>query len=178
MELNIDDESDPYFAGNQNITKPTFGAGAILSSENLFIGLSVPRMLKNKETFGSGASAVEANLYSQSFYGMAAYIFLLNERVSLKPAALFKYVQGNPVSVDINTLFTIDERYGIGAFSRNFKTYGFLAQLKFARAYRFAYAYELPAGKSVGVNFSTHEVTLSMSMAVFGFHDIDGYKKF
>ncbi len=178
LELNIEDEADPYFAGNQNITKPVFGAGAILSNENLFIGLSVPRILKNKETFGSGADAVEASLYTQHFYGMASYILLLNERLRLKPSVLIKYVQGNPVSVDLNALLTIDERYGIGAFTRNFSTYGLLAQIKFAQLYRFGYAFELPAGKSVGVNFTTHEITLGLSMAVFNFHDVDRVSSF
>ncbi len=178
LELNIEDVADPYFAGNQNITKPTFGAGIILSNKKLFLGLSVPRMLQNKETFGTGINAVEAALYAQNFYGMASYILLLNERISLKPSVLVKYVQGNPLSADINTLFTIDEQYGIGAFTRNFNTYGMLAQIRFARAYRFGYAFELPVGKSVGVNFSTHEITIGLSLAVFDFHDISGYNSF
>jgi type IX secretion system PorP/SprF family membrane protein len=178
LELNIEDETDPYFAGNQNLTKPTFGAGLIVSSDNLFVGLSVPRMLKNTETFGTGVDAVEASLYAQNFYGMASYIFLLNERISMKPSALLKYVQGNPLSVDLNALFTIDERFGLGAFTRNFNTYGLLAQIKFSKGYRFGYAFELPVGQSVGVNFTTHEITLGMSMAVFDFHDITGYNRF
>jgi maltose alpha-D-glucosyltransferase/alpha-amylase len=110
LALNIEDETDPYFAGNQNITKPVFGAGLILHNNNFFLGLSVPRMLQNKETFGSGIDEVEASLYTQHFYGMASYIFFLNERIRLKPSVLFKYVKDNPISTDINALLNIDER--------------------------------------------------------------------
>jgi hypothetical protein len=109
---------------------------------------------------------------------MASYIFFLSERIRFKPSALLKYVPDNPLSVDLNALINIDERYGIGAFTRNFNTYGFLAQIQFAQAYRFAYAFELPTGNSVGVNFSTHEITLGLRMAIFNFHDIETVNSF
>lgn len=178
MELNIEDETDPYFAGNQNITKPTFGAGLILHNNTFFLGLSVPRMLKNQETFSNGGDAVEASLYTQHFYGMASYILFLNERLRLKPSALLKYVPENPLSVDINAVLNIDERYGVGAFTRNFNTYGFLASIKFAQSYKFSYAFELPTNKSVGVNFTTHEITLGLSLSVFDYHDIETVNSF
>lgn len=99
-------------------------------------------MLKVSETYStSTGSSVEADLYTQHFYGMASYIFFINERVRLKPAVLLKYVQGNPLSTDVNAVLNIDERYGIGAFTRNFNTYGFLAQIKFKQSYKFAYAF-------------------------------------
>jgi type IX secretion system PorP/SprF family membrane protein len=178
LELNIEDENDPYFLANQNITKPTFGAGFILHNNTFFIGLSVPRMLKNKETFTNGIESVEGSLYTQHIYGMASYIFFLNERIRLKPSALLKYVPENPLSVDLNAVLNIDERYGIGAFTRNFNTYGFLASIKFAQSYKFSYAFELPTGNSVGVNFTTHEITLGLNMAVFNFHDIETVNSF
>jgi type IX secretion system PorP/SprF family membrane protein len=178
MELNIEDETDPYFAGSQNITKPEFGAGLILHNDYLFVGLSVPRMLKSSETFGSGVDAVEATLYTQHMYGMASYIFFLSERVRLKPAVLLKYVKGNPLSADINALFNIDERYGVGAFTRNFNTYGLLGSIKFAQSYKFSYAFEMPTNQSVGSNYTTHEITLALSLSVFDFHDIERVNSF
>lgn len=173
-ELNIMDPNDPYFTENINVTKPIFGAGVILTNDNLFLGVSVPRMLKTRSTFTDETTneEVEGDIYTQHFYGMASYILFLNERIRLKPAVLLKYVQGNPLSVDVNAVLNIDERYGIGAFTRNFGTYGVLAQIKFGQSFRLAYAFELPTGKSVGVNFTSHELTLGLSLAVFDFHDI------
>lgn len=177
-KLTIEDETDPYFAPNQNITKPVFGAGVILSSENLFVGLSVPRMLAEKETLGSGTDAVNALLYSQHFYGFASYVIFINEHIRLKPATLIKFVPGNPVSVDLNAIVNLDERYSMGTFTRNFNTYGLLASAKIAKSYRLGYAFELPTNKSVGVNFTTHEITLGLSFSVFDFHDIESTTSF
>ncbi len=177
-ELNIEDETDIYFLDDMNTTSPVFGAGLILSNNNLFLGLSVPRMLKTTGTYSSSTGSLEADIYTQHFYGMASYIFFLNERIRLKPAVLLKYVQGNPLSTDISALVNIDERYGVGAFTRNFNTYGFLAQIKFKQSYKFSYAFELPTNKSVGVNFTTHEITLGLNLAIFDFHDIETVNSF
>jgi type IX secretion system PorP/SprF family membrane protein len=179
-ELNIHDDGDTYFADNINTTQPVFGAGLILSNDNLFLGLSVPRLLKTKGTYTNPDTneTVEGNVYTQHFYGMASYIVFINERLRLKPAVLLKYVESNPLSVDVNVVLNIDERFGIGAFTRNFGTYGFLAQARLGPSFRFAYAFELPTDKSVGVNFTSHEITLGLNLAVFDFHDIQRVNSF
>lgn len=179
-QLNIRDAGDTYFAENINTTKPVFGAGVILTNDNLFLGLSVPRMLKTTSTYTDPDTdkTVEGDVYTQHIYAMASYIIFLNERLRLKPAVLLKYVESNPLSVDVNAVLNIDERYGIGLFTRNFGTYGFLAQARFGPSFRFAYAFELPTDKSVGVNFTTHEITLGLSLAVFDFHDIQRVNSF
>jgi type IX secretion system PorP/SprF family membrane protein len=179
-ELNILDEGDIYFAENLNTTKPVFGTGVILTNDNLFLGLSAPRLLKTKGKYTNPDTdeTVEGDVYTQHFYAMASYIVFINERLRLKPAVLLKYVDSNPLSVDVNAVLNIDERYGVGAFTRNFSTYGFLAQAKLGQSFRFAYAFELPTGKSVGVNFTSHEITLGLSLAVFDFHDIERVNSF
>jgi type IX secretion system PorP/SprF family membrane protein len=177
-ELNIRDDNDTYFLQDMNTTKPVFGAGVILTNDNLFLGLSVPRMLKTKGTYKGTNGSVEGDVYTQHFYAVASYIVFINERLRLKPSVLLKYVDKNPVSVDVNAMLNIDERYGIGAFTRNFNTYGFLAQARFAKSFRLAYAFELPTGKSVGVNFTTHEITLGLNLAVFDFHDVERVNSF
>lgn len=171
-KLNPHDPSDKYFLTDP-VTKPLFGAGVMLTNDNLLLGISVPRLLKTSGDFTNNQGTnIEGSLYTQHFYGIASYILFINERLRLKPSVLLKYVQDNPMSVDINAVLNIDERYGVGAFTRNFNTYGFLAQIKFAQSYRFAYAFEVPTGKSVGQNFTSHELTLGLSMALFDFHDI------
>lgn len=177
-ELNIEDETDVYFLDDLNTTSPVFGAGLIVSNDNLFLGLSVPRMLKTTGTYTGTSGSIEGDIYTQHFYGMASYIFFLSERIRLKPAVLLKYVQDNPLSADISGMLNIDERYGVGAFTRNFNTYGLLAQIKFKQSYKFSYAFELPTNKSVGVNFTTHELTFGLNLSVFDFHDIETVNSF
>jgi type IX secretion system PorP/SprF family membrane protein len=162
-DINPYDPTDPIFYGTQNTSKPTIGAGIILSSERYFFGLSVPRMLKSKATFDD----VEAELYSRHFYAMASYVIFLNERVRVKPSVLLKGVSGSPLSADVNVAFNFDEKYTAGAFTRNLNTYGLLAQMKLGDAYKLGYVFEVPTNNSVGSRFTSHEVTLTMNLKLF-----------
>lgn len=164
--LNPYDPGDPVFSEDQRLTKPSFGAGAILHSERYFIGISVPRMLKAKATF----SDLETELYNRHFYAMAAYVIFLNEHIRLKPSVLLKGVKGSPLSTDLNFSFNFEEKYTAGIYTRNFNAYGLLAQLKLAGAYRFGYAFEIPSGNSVGTHFTTHEIMIGLNLALLNSH--------
>lgn len=159
-DVNPYDPTDPIFYGTQNTSKPTIGAGIILSSERYFFGLSMPRMLKSKATFDD----IEAELYSRHFYAIASYVIFLNERVRVKPSVLLKGVSGSPLSADVNVAFNFDEKYTAGAFTRNLNTYGLLAQMKLGDAYKLGYVFEVPTNNSVGSRFTSHEVTLTMNL--------------
>ena len=165
-ELNPYDPNDPAFNETQNITKPSFGAGLILNSERYFLGLSVPRMLKARVT----VSDLETELYSQHYYMMGAYVFYLNEHIRLKPSVLLKSVKGSPISTDVNFAVNFEEKYTAGVYTRNLNAYGLMAQMKFGGSYRFGYAFEVPAGNSVGARFTTHELRFGLNMALFNFH--------
>ncbi len=165
-DLNPWDKDDPAFLGDDKITKPSFGAGIILHSERYFIGLSVPRMLKAKVTF----SDLETELYSQHFYAMAAYIFYINEHIRLKPSVLLKSVKGSPLSTDVNFALNFEDKITAGVYTRNLSAYGLMGQIKFGGSYRFGYAFEVPSGNSVGPQFTTHEFSFGLNLALFAFH--------
>lgn len=170
--LNPYDKGDAVFMQNQDITKPSFGAGIILKSDRFFIGLSVPRMLKATGTFiDSASNAFEANVYNQHFYGTAAYVFNLSKRVHLKPSLLIKWVKGAPVSVDYQANIILDGKYIAGLYTRNLNSMGALLQFKFTKGYRFGYAYEIPLSNSVGTQFNSHEICLGINLSLFGSHD-------
>jgi type IX secretion system PorP/SprF family membrane protein len=173
-ELNPYDPNDPLFEENQNVSKPSFGAGAILSSDKYLIGISVPRMLKAKSTFAEE----EVQLYSQHFYLMGAYIIYFNEHIRFKPSVLLKAVKGSKLSADLNFSANIDEKYMAGVFTRNLNTFGLLAQMKIGETLRFGYTFEMPSNNSVGTRFTSHEFMVGLNFAVFNFHDKIGISNF
>lgn len=166
-ELNPFDPMDPAFANDVNVTRPSFGAGVILKSERYFIGLSVPRLLANSVDF----NGITTELYSQHYYLMGAYVFNLSERLRFKPSVLLKGVKGSPLSLDYNVAFNLDQKYTIGLFARNVNTCGFLAQIRFAEAYRLAYTFEMPLNNSVESRFTTHEISFGVNLSVFSFQN-------
>lgn len=166
-KLMLSDPSDLAFTGVERSTHLNLGAGAILESEKYLIGISIPRLLPS--SFENGGQ--EFQLYSQHFYLFAAYIHYLNENIRLKPSVLLRGVKGAPVSVDLAFNFNINAIHTAGLFTRNLSTYGVLLQTLLAKKYRFGYVFELPTNKSVGPQFTTHEITLGIVLPVFDFHD-------
>lgn len=166
-DLNIFDEDDAAFMNNERGTKLNIGAGLILKGQDFLIGLSVPRLLPT--TFKAGQSEFE--LYNQHYYLFGAYVFYLNEQMKFKPTALVRAVKGAPASVDVGANFIFNSIHTAGVFTRNFKTYGILLQTLYREKFRFGYVFELPTNKSVGTNFTTHEISLGVRLSVFTFHD-------
>lgn len=162
------DETDPKFLASINEFKPTFGAGIIFSSNRFYLGFSVPKMLKATTSI-DGAELI---LYDQHAYAHLAYLFTLTSRLKLKPFALARAVQGSPLSVDFGAALNADDSYTLGFFTRNLHTYGFLAKINLGDVLRLGYVFELPSNKSVGLNYTSHEITLGIRMKVLRFHDI------
>lgn len=165
-DLNPFDTSDPVFAESMNTTKANFGAGAIFHSDRYFIGMSMPRMLKSKSPYSD-----TTNLYNRHVYIMGAYTIFLNEHIRFKPSVLFKGVKGAKLSADLNMSVNLNEKYTAGIFTRNFNTYGLLAQMKIGNMYRFGYTFEVPTNNSVGARFTTHEFMFGINLALLKFHD-------
>jgi type IX secretion system PorP/SprF family membrane protein len=166
-DLNTYDVSDPAFNSNFSLTKPSFGAGIIFRTERLFLGVSVPRMLKQENTY----EEVVTNLYSQHLYFNFAYVFFFSEHVRFKPSVLLKGVHGSPISVDYNFFLNLDEKYTVGAFTRNFNTYGLVLQMKIGDKYQLGYAFEVPSNRSVGSVYISHEITFGISLPILSYHD-------
>ncbi len=166
-KLNPQDPTDQFYSGMINEFRFNVGGGVILSSDNFFISLSVPRILKSKwQEVG-----LQSNLYAQHFYGMGSYLFFLSDRVKFKPSFLVRHIPGAPTSVDLNTTFIIRENYHVGILTRNFNTYGVLAQI-LINNFRFGYVFEIPTSNSVGPNFTSHEVMIGVRFKALKFHDL------
>jgi type IX secretion system PorP/SprF family membrane protein len=173
-KLNPQNLTDPLYQGNISVTKPMFGAGIILKSDKFFISLSVPRMLKSSLQAGG----VQQTLYTQTIYLMGSYLFTLSDRLRLKPSVLVKEVAGAPISVDLNASVILHENYSLGLLTRNFNTYGFIAQALLKSSFRIGYVFEVPTGKSVGTVYTTNEITLGFRMRALPFHTISSLLNF
>ena len=165
--INPFDQDDDLFLNGERGTRINLGAGLVLKSDNYFIGLSVPRLLPT--TFKSGDQ--QFDLYNQHLYLMGAYIHAINEHVRLKPTVLLRGVKGAPASIDVAMNVNFNAIHTAGVFTRNFNTYGVMLQTLLKEQYRFGYVFEIPTSKSVGTQFSTHEIMLGIQLSAFDFHD-------
>jgi len=168
-ELNVGDQGDPLFSGDQTFSKFNIGAGVVLKSPKYYLGLSIPRLINSKEEF----DMVDAQLYQRHFYFGAGYIAHINATLALKPSVLVKGVADAPVSVDYNASVVINDKYTAGLLTRNFETFGLLAQVNFNHNLRIGYVGEVPTNNSVGTEFTSHEISITIDFEVFDFHFLD-----
>jgi len=163
--LTIRDPGDPSFAPYTS-TKFNLGTGLMLKGEKFRVGLSVPRLLP--ATVNSGGQDIE--LYKQYYYFFGAYNFRINDKLWFKPSTLLRGTQGAPISTDVNATFTFRDYYSGGIFTRNFKTYGVLLQALF-KQYHLGYVFEVPGSKDSSLRFTSHEITLGVSLGLLTYHD-------
>lgn len=164
-QLTIRHPDDPNFFSYSKFTFNT-GAGLLLSSDKYFVSFSAPRLLPATIT----SEGTKVDVYNQALYLAGAYRFSLSRNVSFKPAVLLRGMKNNPLSTDVQANFTFLNLYSAGMFTRNLNTYGLLISLR-THKFQFGYTFEMPTNRSVGSQFSSHEVMLAIRLSVFSFHD-------
>jgi len=96
-----------------------FGAGLLLYSDKFYVGVSAPRLMRNRISFVDDISGTEfASREDVHLYAMAGVLFPLSEQLSLKPAALVKYVPDAPVDLDIHASLVWRNLLSLGATYR------------------------------------------------------------
>ncbi|MCW5909828.1 MAG: type IX secretion system membrane protein PorP/SprF [Cyclobacteriaceae bacterium] len=170
----IIDPNDPKFQTNISEFSPSIGAGIIFSSDRFYAGISVPKMLKGTAVLHDE----QIIYYNRHAYAHAAYVFVLSHRLKIKPFALARYVANAPFNADAGAILTADDSYMLGLFTRNLNTYGAILKINLGDMLRVGYVFELPTNKSVGLNYTAHEITIGIRARLFRFHDISAITDF
>ena len=108
-------------AGQPNIDKkfsPNFGAGVYYHTEKFYAGLSVPNFLRTEHFDGSGNSSSFLAEERMNWYLISGYVFDINPSLKLKPAILFKAVEGAPLQADLSATVLLNDKFSLGAAYR------------------------------------------------------------
>lgn len=124
--LNIDFNQlrnfDPSIAPPATISidkkfSPNFGAGIYYHTDKFYAGLSIPNFLQTEHFDTSGNSSFLAE-ERMNWYLLTGYIFNLNPDLKLKPAFLFKAVEGAPLQADFSATVLLNNKFSLGAAYR------------------------------------------------------------
>ena len=116
---NFDPSSGP--TGQETIDRkfsPNFGAGVYYRTEEFYAGLSIPNFLQTEHFDNSRQSNSFLAKERMNWYIMSGYVFDLNPDLKLKPAVLFKAVEGAPLQVDLSANLLLREKFSFGAAYR------------------------------------------------------------
>ncbi len=141
---------------------PNVGVGAFLSSKKFYIGLSVPKIIKND--FKNNVNNYSSFAELRHFFLTGAYVFDLSQDIKFKPTFLTKAAIGTPVQVDLSANFLIKEKFWLGATYRTGDAAGFIAQWIFDKKLRIGYAIDFTTTKFKNYHDGVHEVMISYEL--------------
>ncbi|MBB4803040.1 type IX secretion system PorP/SprF family membrane protein [Flavobacterium nitrogenifigens] len=162
-----DPQTDFAFSENINATKPNIGVGAYYFRDNLYVGLSVPNLLKSKyieEKYGMNAFGSE-EIHT---FLTAGYVFQLNDMLKLKPAFMSKFVKGAPITLDVTANVLYNEKFEFGAAYRIDDSVSALFNINVTPTLRVGYAYDYTLTNFGQFNSGTHEIMLLFDLDLLG----------
>ncbi|MCC9061838.1 PorP/SprF family type IX secretion system membrane protein [Flavobacterium piscisymbiosum] len=153
-------QSDPALA-TINQFNPNVGVGALLKNDKFYVSLSVPRILnteraRNKDGYTAVATD-RAHVYLSS-----GYDFDLETATALilKPSFMMRYVNGSPLSVDLNLMLQIEKFLEIGASYRVDNAYAGILGFNISDRMTLGYAYEVSTGNVMASAKNSNEFYL------------------
>jgi type IX secretion system PorP/SprF family membrane protein len=129
--------------------------GVLASSENLFIGASMPRLFARKITNNN----IDIAKYQDHFYLYGGGSVNVNEDIRFSPSLLFKKVANAPIQYDINLVFDYKDILDVGPMFRVNDAIGFLAGYKITSQIYVGYMYEYPLNDLHLATKQTHELS-------------------
>ena len=143
---------------NESAFAPNFGLGAYYYADNYFVGLSVPRLLKNV-LFLDHTPEVEKESFL-TYYLNAGTIFKVTPRVSLLPSFLLTYNSNAPVDLDLNANFLVMDKIIAGLSYRLGDSVDGLLGFQFDNGMRFGLAMDFTTSKLEKFTNGSYEIML------------------
>ena len=156
-------QSDNAFGKSASSLFPNFGFGAYYYTQKFFVGVGVPKMIKNNLS-GTNSPTIDFTSYpnrqNRHLFITTGYTFDLNQDWTLKPSLLIKGVHGAPLEMDFNVNTWWKERVGAGVSYRTADAVVIMLQFQANDEFQFGYAYDMTLSKFAGTNAGSHELFL------------------
>ncbi len=134
-------DPDPIFDNIDSSSDLNFGVGAFYYTDQFYIGLSMPNMLKASHIRTSNGEITEVS-DQMHYFLTSGYVFDLNKNVKFKPSVMLKATSGAPLSADVSTNFLFNERFEVGASYRLDDSISGLINFAITPTFRLGFAYD------------------------------------
>jgi type IX secretion system PorP/SprF family membrane protein len=154
-------QSDPALASIHSFN-PNVGVGAVLKNEKYYVSLSIPRLLNREHARNEDGYAMVAT-DRPHVYLSGGYDFDLNSSLAsliLKPSVMMRYVNGAPVSIDLNTMLKIENNLELGVMYRTDQAFAAMGNITISKRFLVGYAYEISTRKTLASSKNTNEILL------------------
>ncbi|TYA78526.1 PorP/SprF family type IX secretion system membrane protein [Seonamhaeicola marinus] len=168
------DSNDEVFQNNVNQIYPTIGIGAYYSTDQYYVGLSTPNLLKSTQ-LDDVSTANTLGTEEIHLYLIGGYVFNLNDNLKLKPSFMLRGVKGAPINADVSINALLNERIEAGLSYRYDDAISGILGFRITPTFKVAYAYDRTVSQFSGYNNGSHEIVLLLDLSLLNAKG--GYKK-
>jgi len=151
--------NDPLFSENVNKVYPNFGVGAFYHTDKMYMGLSMPNILKSRH-FEKGGGKISSASEEMNVFFTGGYVFGLSDYVKFKPSFMTKLARNAPMSIDVSANFLFNEKVELGVSYRLNDSVGGLINIKISNNMRIGYSYDYTTSDMSDFGTGSHEVFL------------------
>ncbi|HTH57751.1 MAG TPA: type IX secretion system membrane protein PorP/SprF [Cyclobacteriaceae bacterium] len=164
--LTTSNSTDPYLFNL--VTKQLFldmAAGVYYRNPRLQVGFSIPEMLRQKFHVNDTLSV---HLNTSNFFLFTRYRLTVNQDIAFEPSFLIKYLNGVPLSFDINANWVYRGAVTMGLSYRKNESADFLFKAQVSQQLQIGYAYDYPIKTGTAMNAGgSHELMLQYLFTFF-----------
>lgn len=158
-------DTDPtytnFLASGMNQGYFNMNAGFQLYSENLRIGYTSSELLRTLVKFGGDNTNFDLRVHH---FITAEYKIPVNDKITVTPSAVVKFMKPSPVSVDGTILVTYDRMIWGGISYRNGDALIGLVGLNLSEKFKLGYSYDFTISKLRTYNKGGHEIVLGLML--------------
>lgn len=155
--------SDPAL-GSLSHFNPNVGVGALLKNEKWYASLSIPRLLNTTRARNEAGYAM-TDLDRPHVYLSGGFDHPIDETLTFKPSVMLRYVQGAPVSLDLNANLQIYSNLELGVMYRIDRAYAAMGTLKLGKHFAVGLATEISTSPTlVAAAKNTSEIFLQFKL--------------
>ena len=155
-----DPDEDIDLLENESLFLPNFGIGAYYYSQKYFLGISVPKLLRNSLE-KKGTTIDHLNREEWHCFFMGGYVFNLANNIDFKPSFISQYVMGSPLSIELSATFMLYKKVWLGAMYRVGDSFGGIINWQLTPKLNIGYSYDLSRYELRAFNKGSHEITLN-----------------
>jgi type IX secretion system PorP/SprF family membrane protein len=157
-DVGLIQSGDVSFTDEPLSPQPNFGFGLYYYSDKYYLGVSVPKLMKNKLEQSLDYSKITLQ---QHFFIIGGYVFTLSDKFKFKPTTLIKMTNGAPVSFDLTASILYREKLWFGVGHRFRDSFSALLQFQATSQLRIGYSFDQTISKLASYNSGTHEIMFS-----------------
>ena len=161
--LNTVNAGDLAFQNNLNEVKPNFGVGIYYYSDNYYLGLALPNLLKTVH-FERSNGVVSKALEEMHYFFTGGYVFSFENNIKFKPSFLVKAAVGAPITVDYSANILFNENIEFGLSYRYDDSLSAIFSLNVIKQLRMGYAYDHTFTNLGNFNSGSHEILMTFNL--------------